>query len=585
MTFSLLTAFSISGQSNIPQVVSFSAVVRDQNNQPLVNTPVSLRLSFHQGAPTDPIVYCALHQDVTNANGFISVQLNRNVLGTGCNNAPNDPFESISWEDGNMWLEVEYQTLPGDPFVSLGTLELASSFYAFAAGTAESLVGFQLEGALEGDVITYNAATGQWEASPPGFGFSGDYADLTNAPTNLSDFNNDLNLSIDYSELTNAPANLSDFNNDLSLSNDYNDLVNTPQNVSSFVNDAGYISSVNGLDVDPFNELQTINQAGTSVTLSQGGGTFSVADGDTALWKQNSNGIHYQNGFVGLGLANPSTLLDLQYSLVAGDVAAVNLNAIGGNFPTAWEGIKSRISGGSSGNQRAISGWSQQTSDTENMGVGGFANGGRTNHGVYGGSYGTNYSSTGINSGITGQSGGSQGSNYGVWGSSYSVGIGSAYGIYGESGVTANNFAGFFNGNVTVTGTIFNPSDKRLKSDIQIFNSGLSIIRSLKPVKYVYSQQAIESGLNLPKAEQIGFLAQDVEEVLPSLVTSQTYYHSDIKDGSDKDAVITEFKAVNYLGIIPILVQSIKEQDEQIQNLEDKIKQLEKKLDAVLSEK
>ena len=38
----LFTAVSFT-QSNIPQLVSFSAIVRDANNHPLVNTPVSIR--------------------------------------------------------------------------------------------------------------------------------------------------------------------------------------------------------------------------------------------------------------------------------------------------------------------------------------------------------------------------------------------------------------------------------------------------------------------------------------------------------------------------------------------------------------
>ena len=68
-------------QTNIPQLVSFSAVVRDVNNQPLVNTPVSIRLTFKEGGQTGPLVYCALHQNTTNQNGFISIQLNRDRLG------------------------------------------------------------------------------------------------------------------------------------------------------------------------------------------------------------------------------------------------------------------------------------------------------------------------------------------------------------------------------------------------------------------------------------------------------------------------------------------------------------------------
>jgi hypothetical protein len=159
-------------QSNIPQLVSFSAIVRDANNQPLVSTPVSVRLTFKQGGQNGPLVYCALHQTTTNQNGFMSLQLNRNVLGTNCNGAPATAFENIPWENGGFWMEVEYQTVPNTPFISLGQLELASSFYAFAAATAERLEGFDLSGANNGDVLTYNITTGQWEAMPPSGGVS-----------------------------------------------------------------------------------------------------------------------------------------------------------------------------------------------------------------------------------------------------------------------------------------------------------------------------------------------------------------------------------------------------------------------------
>ncbi len=168
----LFTAVSYS-QSNIPQLVSFSAVVRDANNQPLVNTPVSIRLTFKEGGQTGPLVYCALHQTTTNQNGFMSLQLNRDVLGIGCNGAPSTAFQNIPWENGGFWMEVEYQTIPSSPFISLGQLELASSFYAFSAGTAERIAGFDLSGANNGDVLTYNITTQKWEPMPLSAGPAG----------------------------------------------------------------------------------------------------------------------------------------------------------------------------------------------------------------------------------------------------------------------------------------------------------------------------------------------------------------------------------------------------------------------------
>jgi uncharacterized protein (TIGR02145 family) len=156
------TSFTIA-QTNIPQLVSFSAIVRDASNQPLVDTPISIRLTFKQGGQSGPLVYCALHQTITNQNGFMSLQLNRDVLGTGCNGAPSTTFQNIPWENGGFWMEVEYQTTPGSPFINLGQLELASSFYAFASGTAERISNFDLNGANDGDILSFNISNLKWE--------------------------------------------------------------------------------------------------------------------------------------------------------------------------------------------------------------------------------------------------------------------------------------------------------------------------------------------------------------------------------------------------------------------------------------
>ena len=239
----LIAVLSISaiGQTNIPQLVSFSAVVRDGNNQPLVNTAVSIRLTFREGGQTGPLVYCALHQTTTNQNGFMSLQLNRDVLGIGCNGAPSTAFENIAWDNGDFWMEVEYQTAPTQPFENLGQLELASSFYAFAAGTAERISGMELTGASNGDVLTYNITSGQWEPMPSGGGgFSGDYNDLTNQPT-------------------------------------------IPTNTSDLTNNSGFITNPDDADADATNELQTLSESNGVLSLSNGGSvtlTDNVDDAD-----------------------------------------------------------------------------------------------------------------------------------------------------------------------------------------------------------------------------------------------------------------------------------------------------------------
>ena len=61
--------------------------------------------------------------------------------------------------------------------------------------------------------------------------------------------------------------------------------------------------------------------------------------------------------------------------------------------------------------------------------------------------------------------------------------------------------------------------------------------------------------------ERIGFLAQDVQKDFPELVKT------------DQQGML----GVNYIGLIPVLLEAIKEQQEAIENLENEVKKLQKK--------
>jgi hypothetical protein len=54
--------------------------------------------------------------------------------------------------------------------------------------------------------------------------------------------------------------------------------------------------------------------------------------------------------------------------------------------------------------------------------------------------------------GVSGEVNGGSGTNYGVYG--YAYGTGTKYGVYGYAGGTGTNYAGYFSGNVAVTGTL-----------------------------------------------------------------------------------------------------------------------------------
>jgi hypothetical protein len=266
----------IHAQTKVPQLVSFSAIVRNANNTPLANTSVSLRLTFRKLGQTGPIVYCALHQQTTNANGFISIQLNRQVLGAACNGAPATAFENIPWEEGGFWMDVEYQTTPTTPFVSLGQLELASTFYAFVSKYAENVKGLSLGTANNDDVLSYESATNTWKAKPISstVGPQGPKGDTGLAGNN--------GISITNTQIQNDSLRIT-------LSN------NTTIN-------AGYVKGAKG----------DTGVQGPAGILPNGTTAGNTAFWNGTQWVVNNSNIHNNGASIGIGTTNPSASAKLE---------------------------------------------------------------------------------------------------------------------------------------------------------------------------------------------------------------------------------------------------------------------------------
>lgn len=150
------------------------------------------------------------------------------------------------------------------------------------------------------------------------------------------------------------------------------------------------------------------------------------------------------------------------------------------------------------------------------------------------------------------------------------------YGIYGSATSSCEQdpipfvYAGYFAGDVYSTGSYL-PSDLQLKEKIQPLNGALSIISKLNPKKYYYKQSDEFLGAHLPKGERMGFIAQELEQILPNSVKSS--HNPELKDKDNKtiSSKAFDFKAVDYISLIPILVQGIKEQQAEIEELKLKL--------------
>jgi hypothetical protein len=90
-------------------------------------------------------------------------------------------------------------------------------------------------------------------------------------------------------------------------------------------------------------------------------------------------------------------------------------------------------------------------------------------------------------------------------------------------------------------------SDARLKRNITNSSYGLKTVMDLRPVVYDKKNSIQDNDYN---RHEIGFIAQEIAKVLPSLVT----------EGKDADKTL----AVSYTELIPVLTKAIQEQQAQI---------------------
>src|SRR5579871_5495519 len=129
---------------------------------------------------------------------------------------------------------------------------------------------------------------------------------------------------------------------------------------------------------------------------------------------------------------------------------------------------------------------------------------------------------------------------------------GTGNGVYAES---ASGYAGYFNGNTYVNGTVYynalqQNSDARYKQNIRTLPNALDTILALRGVSFVWRQNEFPQ-MKFGKTRQVGFIAQEVEKVAPELVS---------KDSKG-------MRSVAYTEVIPILLEAIKLQQQQIETL------------------
>ncbi len=135
-------------------------------------------------------------------------------------------------------------------------------------------------------------------------------------------------------------------------------------------------------------------------------------------------------------------------------------------------------------------------------------------------------------------------------------------------GTSGNQFHDIY-GTIHWAGSLILSSDKRLKENLRSIEKPLDKILQIDGLKYDFISTVPDSMKDEKEKEKrkrlekdrLGFVAQDLQSILPEAV----FYD----DGADK-------YYIDYIAVIPVIVEAMKEQQEQIGLLESEIESLKR---------
>lgn len=145
--------------AQVPDRISYQAVIRNANNTLVASAPVGIRVSILQGSVSGSPVYVENQTATTNVNGVVALEI-------GGGNVQSGDFSAINWGTSTYFIKIEADPTGGNNYTLSSTQQLLSVPYALCAKKSA------------GD-------------------FSGNYYDLTNrpniptVPSNVSAFDND----------------------------------------------------------------------------------------------------------------------------------------------------------------------------------------------------------------------------------------------------------------------------------------------------------------------------------------------------------------------------------------------------------
>lgn len=425
-----------------PEQFHYQGIARNNSGTPLASKALGLRISILDGTATGPVEYVETHLTTTNTFGLYTLAIGNGTVVSGSMN-------DIDWSSGTKFVKIEIDPSGGTSYTVLGTSQLLSVPYAMFAthggtvtanGTPNTLSKFTAPHVLENSQITDDGAS-------VGIGTA-----TLNANIKLSVTGGTTGNSI-RAVLNGTPAT------SIATSGS---IYGESSNGIGVIGVSGTQNGVYGLSTGSLGGT-------TGVASGTGNGIWGVATGTGVAGffdgGTNGRGIIVSTGSSGIGTTTPTGRLTVTQP--ATPVPALDTFAAiqaysyttrsclkGGvygtyntsNYGTGLQGIgynginnENTNAAFGTGNQDLGVYGSANTAGVAGMSVGGI--------GVVGYNKNASFAAT---TGI--------GNTYGLYGNAQTVGGASVpnvrYGVYGFASGAPTNYAGYFSGNIQVTGSL-----------------------------------------------------------------------------------------------------------------------------------
>ncbi|MFO7657857.1 MAG: hypothetical protein R6W78_12390 [Bacteroidales bacterium] len=114
--------------------MSCQAVIRNNDNQLVINQNVGVMIRILKGLSIGAAVYSETQTPLANANGLISIEIGGGIS--------SDNFSTIKWSDGPYYLKTEIDPAGGANYTIIGVSQLLSVPFALHAKTADNISNF-----------------------------------------------------------------------------------------------------------------------------------------------------------------------------------------------------------------------------------------------------------------------------------------------------------------------------------------------------------------------------------------------------------------------------------------------------------